>query len=452
MAATLEQMQSMFATMKNEFQGMLREMAAKITHHDALIEGLKTQATYQRDDLNEDFDAREHGERGKKEWYLDDRDFKNCPRFKGAQGEWDNWFHAFSNCCYKSPKLQEEMDRIVRKADANTNVDDLDLNAEVRDYRAALYRHLVNSTEGEAMTIVRRVTEGASGVRCGFGALVLLAQRFNPKTPSRILQHWMDVIQPSKVKDVRKLQIAVEQWETRKGRLATEFGEQLSENLQTAILITMVPRDLQDIAFQSCDIGGKLQYRLVRDRIMSIAQNRAYEMSTPTPMDIGRVGDDHDIDDHEQAGTQLDIDAIKGHCYNCDGWGHAARECASDPNLNKGKGRGKANSDANSGKDTGTKKGKSKGKGFQGKCFTCGEKGHSADRCRAGEARRLAEVSQEQDAVPVAHVESVWNVASVELDGEWHLVGAKGGKVSGKAPIRKVIPQLSKKGSKGHPL
>ena len=219
----------------------------------------------------------------------------------------------------------------------------------------------------------------------------------------------MGVVSPERVKDVRKLQSHVEAWETKAGKLAHEFGEQLSDKLQTAVFVAMLPKDLQDIAFQACPEGDQAAYRTVRDKIMAIAQNRAYDMTHPVPMDIGYMANDTPHEDQEDGTqSQMDIDAIRGYCHNCSGWGHAAAECPSEPNAAKSKGKGKNNAKPEPNKNTG--KGKGKGKGFQGYCWTCGEKGHSQDRCRAAEPRRVAEVTTD---TPQQQPEQTANIANV---------------------------------------
>ena len=94
-------------------------------------------------------------------------------------------------------------------ADVCEVVREIPLDEEIKDrFQLKLYRHLSLMTTGEAHLVVRSV-ETQKGIKCGFGALALLSQRFNPKTPGRIFQHWSLVLDPPRVKDVRLLQKAV---------------------------------------------------------------------------------------------------------------------------------------------------------------------------------------------------------------------------------------------------
>ena len=76
----------------------------------------------------------------------------------------------------------------------------------------------------------------------------------------------------------------VEEWEAAKGKLKVEFGEELSEVVQIAILTGMLPSDLQDKVN-----AGVLKYHNVRDAIVGIMNNRERVLE-PMPRDTGQVG------------------------------------------------------------------------------------------------------------------------------------------------------------------
>ena len=122
----------------------------------------------------------------------------------------------------------------------------------------------------------------------GFAALGMLSKRYNPKTPSRILHTLTQELSPPTVKDVRQALRMVEEWEAAKGKLKVEFGEELSEVVQIAILTRMLPSDQQDKVFEMVN-AGDLKYHKVRDAIVGIMNNRA-RVREPTPIDIGQVG------------------------------------------------------------------------------------------------------------------------------------------------------------------
>ena len=339
--------------------------------------------------------------------------------------EWDDWRHQLLVGCHRQPDLPKAMKDVMRQAGVSTDVKDITLDPDVkRRFSLTLYRQLSLLTTGEALTVVRSV-EDKFADQCGFGALALLSQRFNPKTPARALQQWASVLDPPRVKDVRLLQRTIEEWESRRGKLKSEFGEDVSDNLSIAILTRMLPRDIQDMVYQLGRAGEKLVYQDVRDKVMGIASNRSHELM-PTPMDVGCMeGGRADGGAEWQGQNDQEIDAIRGQCYNCQGWGHAAHECPSKPV--KGKGKAKGDSSKGSGKGVSSGKGgggKSGGKGggYQGKCFRCGQIGHKAAECDLSRqkindiAAASAQTAGQAETVEVADVGGVWAISRVERE------------------------------------
>ena len=182
------------------------------------------------------------------------------------------------------------MERVAVRAESIQDWNSLDdwIDGNVRDeYEGPLWAVLVQHTGGEARTVVlnQKMNQGKPD---GFAALGMLAKRYNPKTPSRILHALTQVLSPPTVKDVRQAPRMVEEWEAAKGKLKVEFSEELSEVVQIAILTGMLPSDLQDKVFEMGN-AGDLKYHKVRDAIVGIMNNRARVLE-PTPMVIGQVG------------------------------------------------------------------------------------------------------------------------------------------------------------------
>ena len=185
--------------------------------------------------------------------------------------------------------LSDAMERVAVRAVSIQDWNSLDdwIDGNVRDeYEEPLWAVLVQHTGGEARTVVlnQKMNQGKAD---GFAALGILANIYNPKTPSRISHALTQVLSPPTVKDVRHAPRMVEDWEAAKGKLKVEFGEELSEFVQIAILTGMLPSDLQDSVRNGN--AGDLKYHKVRDAIVGIMNNRARVLE-PTPMDIGQVG------------------------------------------------------------------------------------------------------------------------------------------------------------------
>ena len=82
----------------------------------------------------------------------------------------------------------------------------------------------------------------------------------------------------------------IEEWEVKKSVLEKEFSESLSENLQAAILVAMLPQNFKDMIFENQG-SEQIRYLVVRDKVLAVAGSRIAQ-AQPTPMDIGAVNDE----------------------------------------------------------------------------------------------------------------------------------------------------------------
>ena len=99
---------------------------------------------------------------------------------------------------------------------------DLKVGTDLREkFGGELFGVLCSVTSGEANMIVRSVVGKGVGY-CGFTALYLLGQRFNPKTPAKLLQCVLEVVRSGKMRDIRSVTKGIEQWEAKKARLKVE--------------------------------------------------------------------------------------------------------------------------------------------------------------------------------------------------------------------------------------
>ena len=110
-----------------------------------------------------------------------------------------------------------------------------------------LFEVLCGLTTGEANVVVRGTAEKFGN--CGFGALYLLNKRYRPNTHARKIQCLTEVVRPQIIKDSRQMVAAVEMWEGKVGALHRDFDQDLGDGIKTAILISMIPREYQDMVF-----------------------------------------------------------------------------------------------------------------------------------------------------------------------------------------------------------
>ena len=251
-----------------------------------LLDGLATQP-----DLLETF-KKALGLEKKKEVFHP-KTYSRLEKFSGEDSQWQEWvFNLIMTTKKVSKEVGEAMERII--LECGTKLEMAIVKGIVKDdglmnkYGAEMFAILCELTGGEANAVVRGVNFKGMG-HCGFCAFYALNQRFNPKTPARTLQFLQLVVNPPKVKDIRLLPKAIEDWEARQSKLKSEFGESLSENLTTAIFTSMLPTDLQEMVFQSQG-SDEVKYAIIRDKVVAVASRRI-QMSQPVPMDVGEIAE-----------------------------------------------------------------------------------------------------------------------------------------------------------------
>ena len=212
----------------------------------------------------------------------------------------------------------------------------------------------------------------------GFKAMLALQERFDVQTTSSILQALLEVVKPTGIKGDKDMVSGIMGWETLLGTLENRFGEVLSENLRTAILVGMLPKDHAEMVIEKGILmgGGKLKYQESRDYLIKMAKEKT-DRGKVTPMELGAAdiwgggwegfgglaangGGGYGIYDHDMVeGGEIGAIGKGGGCWLCGG-NHFQRECPL-----KGKGKGKGDAGKGPGEKGGTKgdwwKGKGKG-------------------------------------------------------------------------------------------
>ena len=333
--------------------------------------------------------------------------------FDGEQSKWEAWAHSFKSAIRSAcPEVLVTMEE-AEKMTLTATDDNLEEVEEIEKKSGEMYNILSQYCTGEALNVIKGITSFQ-----GFHAWQKLYRKYNPKTMARAIRLMTDVTGPKPVKEIREVEAAITLWETRVTKLHAEFNETMSPTMKIAILTGMMPTAIQDYVYTNVD--DNTQYQAVVDKIRTWAGNKTAMMNGPVPMDIGEVSWDKSWDETYAEWEEAEVQAVgpNTQCHRCGGWGHMARECATEAkgkgkgNDSKGKGKGKGNDSKGKGKGKGDD-GKGKGKGYQGTCWTCGKVGHKSHECRSRSA-----YSVEEEIVEEADVGGVWTIGNVEVQDE----------------------------------
>ena len=135
----------------------------------------------------------------------------------------------------------------------------------------------------------------------------------------------------------------LEEWELAVKKVQAEYGEVVPCSMQVAVLISMLPKELQDIAFQLSKDGEELDYKEVRGRVLGVAMNRVQERVPQMGKSVYGVCErwDWGAGEDDLWGCEVEVDALgKGNvgvaCYRCGGRGHMAKECSTPVEIVKG--------------------------------------------------------------------------------------------------------------------
>jgi len=201
-----------------------------------------------------------------------------CPQFTGKVESWSDFAFRFKRATRsQSPEAHDMLLRAERDA-AEYDLENKDDN----DYpllSGQMYDILCQQVDGEGFLILKAM----SSTGHGFEAWNKLYCKYNPTTFSRGLQLLTKVVNPGRLKNYGDVESGIALWQEKVELLQSQFKEELSDRMKSAILLNAMPTGLQDQVLQhmKADAG----YVDIRDLIRRFAA-RKLESSGPTPMDI----------------------------------------------------------------------------------------------------------------------------------------------------------------------
>ena len=171
-------------------------------------------------------------------------------KFSGRDGG-AGWSNFFEDLLVSLGAVDKDLEEAVKEVtDMKKKLDEPDevkltVDKKTWDrYSGELYARLMEITKDDAQKLVRN--EGQKSGRCGLWTLRKMMERYNPKTYMRLLKTLCKVIKPTEAKTTKDVQATIEDWESEVAKLEDEYGEKLNDNIKVAILIAMVPGELQE--------------------------------------------------------------------------------------------------------------------------------------------------------------------------------------------------------------
>jgi hypothetical protein len=194
---------------------------------------------------------------------LDEKHFRRMDKFEGDVGKFRSWIFDLEVAL---GSIDSELGKVV-KALLRENIPDpseanmdQNLDQDTQDkYSTELYGVICGLTSGEAKKIVRSISE-KHNMQCGFSALVALNNRFDARTPGNLLTAVMAAMSPPAVKQTAGIPKAILDWEEKLNALGNIHNETISENIKMGILISMLPKEYQDLCFGIGGASGAKRY------------------------------------------------------------------------------------------------------------------------------------------------------------------------------------------------
>ena len=115
------------------------------------------------------------------------------------------------------------------------------------------------------------------------------------------MQLLLQVVNPGKVKHLKDVPGLIDRWEIKVLALERDFKESLSPRMKAAILISMLPADLQDSLVQNA--GKYHEYPSAKEKVLSIVEAKM-SMRDPDAMDVDNLSAEANYGGYEEEDIQ----------------------------------------------------------------------------------------------------------------------------------------------------
>ena len=152
---------------------------------------------------------------------------------------------------------------------------------ESRRISGEIFNVIITMMQGEALQLLHNCNfSGAEAWR-------RLTRRYSPSTPLRAMNLMLQVINPGQARTPKEIQSKIDRWESQVLAMERDFQEKISSKMKAAIIISMLPNDLQDALIQQADRYE--DYRVAKEKIISIVEAKL-AMRSPDEMDVDTIG------------------------------------------------------------------------------------------------------------------------------------------------------------------
>lgn len=160
----------------------------------------------------------------------------------------------------------------------------------------------INETSSQMQNLLLNLTSeetNATVRRCqghGWLAWKRITSSLNPRTLAFGVKAVSLLLSPGRIAKAAKADSELDLWEDRMAKLSSEYGQNLSDKVNVAVLYSMLPKDLQERLLDECAVSwdetpeqeaGVLLAR-IKSPIRNIAKSRR-ELSGPKALEVDAV-------------------------------------------------------------------------------------------------------------------------------------------------------------------